>query len=351
MQKNKKLTISLLVSTMNRAISLERLFKSIEKQTRIPEQIIVVDASSGDETKSFCENSEMGRRLSIQYLHSPYTGLSFQNNYGILHSKGDLILILDDDLVLYPDYVKELASLFEKDAAQKIGAVCGVMEGVRVYPAEYIGCLFGSPPKKPGYVSRAGRAVKVTPTSFSEPTQVNWVSGGLSMWRKELFLVDRFNLLFNGYSVGNDLELSVRVASKWELVVNPHAICQHLQAPGGRPDNFMRGKMEIWNFHYIFINDIPDKRWVDYVEYIWSRFGIILQNIAPLPLHPHRWSDFLWRALGNIVSLVEIISGKWNIEYGRRVREIVLLEEKLMFNSGEEFSTIGQHGSRISVIK
>jgi len=333
MEKNKPLTISLIVPTMNRVKSLERFFKSLENQTRIPEQIIIVDASISDETKCFCEDSELGRKLPITYFRSPRTGLSFQNNYGILRSTGELILILDDDLVLYPDYVGELASVFENDALHRIGAVCGIIDGLKVYPTEYIGYLFGYPPNKPGYVARSGRAVKVTPTSFTEPTKVKWVSGGLSMWRREVFLEDRFTLIFNGYSVGNDLELSVRVASKWNLVVNPKALCQHLQSTGGRPDHFQRGKKEIWNFHYIFIFDIADKRWIDYIEYIWSRIGILLQNLAPLPLHVCRWTDFLWRALGNIVGVIEIFSGSWKREYEHKVQELVMLEEKLLLNS------------------
>jgi glycosyltransferase involved in cell wall biosynthesis len=76
--------------------------KSVFAQTRLPNEVIVVDCGSKDGTKKAVYDYNDG----IILLESNVPGASAQRNIGISHAKGDYIAFLDDDDVWHPDKLK-----------------------------------------------------------------------------------------------------------------------------------------------------------------------------------------------------------------------------------------------------
>lgn len=90
---HQKLTISVVIPTLNRSITLKRALNSVLLQSHQPEEIIVVDNGSTDDTE------EMIKSLfpQIKILREKKLGVSAARNKGIMASKGDWIALLDSD--------------------------------------------------------------------------------------------------------------------------------------------------------------------------------------------------------------------------------------------------------------
>ena len=86
-------SISVVVPTFNRSGTLRRALQSIARQTRAPDQIIVVDDGSTDDTRQMVTS----RFPQAIYLHQPNRGVSSARNLGINSASGEWIALLDSD--------------------------------------------------------------------------------------------------------------------------------------------------------------------------------------------------------------------------------------------------------------
>lgn len=100
--------ISLIIPSYNRSHLLKRALQSVFEQSLLPDEVIVVDDGSTDDT------AEMLRNLFPQviYLHQDNAGVSSARNLGIQHSTGSWIALLDsDDTWLKDKLVMQVSSL------------------------------------------------------------------------------------------------------------------------------------------------------------------------------------------------------------------------------------------------
>lgn len=117
------LTISVVIPTRNRPESLGRLLHSLERQIRLPDEVIVVDASDppldGEQLKLDYPN------LALSYLHT-VPSVCHQRNAGIALALGSHVLLCDDDIELPDNYLSELANFTQAnpDAGCVTGFVC-----------------------------------------------------------------------------------------------------------------------------------------------------------------------------------------------------------------------------------
>ena len=87
------LSISLVIPTLDRSKLLKRALISVFNQTFIPEEIIVIDNGSSDNTyKMIKENFR-----KIKYIYFEDRGVSNARNIGINNAKNELICFLDSD--------------------------------------------------------------------------------------------------------------------------------------------------------------------------------------------------------------------------------------------------------------
>lgn len=92
--------VSVIVPTKNSAAYLEGCLRSIKNQSYSPIELIVVDNKSTDETS----------KIAQKYADKFYTRgpeRSAQRNYGVKHSSGKYLLIIDSDMELTADVVKD----------------------------------------------------------------------------------------------------------------------------------------------------------------------------------------------------------------------------------------------------
>jgi glycosyltransferase involved in cell wall biosynthesis len=107
------LKITAAITTFNRIEALKNAIKSVENQTFLPIELIIIDDNSNDETQKFCENLTV--KFPIVYLRNEKnSGAPFCRNLAIKHASGDYIAFLDDDDEWEPDKL-----LKQKDFAEK----------------------------------------------------------------------------------------------------------------------------------------------------------------------------------------------------------------------------------------
>lgn len=98
-------TTAIVIPTFNKASLLGRALASVAAQTRPPDEWLVIDDGSGDDTQGVVEGfADRGAR----YIHQPNQGVSAARNKGLAASTADYLLFLDDDDTLAPEALELL---------------------------------------------------------------------------------------------------------------------------------------------------------------------------------------------------------------------------------------------------
>lgn len=129
--------ISIIITTYNRASLLERCIQSALAQPYSPVEVIVVDDDSTDETKSIADKYAK----HVRYIHKQHSGIAATRNVGCRAAKGKYIAFVDDDDLLHPARLTELA-LVLREYPEAVCAFCvghiiddqGRDTGVSYYP-------------------------------------------------------------------------------------------------------------------------------------------------------------------------------------------------------------------------
>jgi len=102
------ISVSVIIPTRNSSLTLPLLFKSINKQSVKPLEVIVVDNDSTDDTAAIAKKNK-----AIVYKKGPER--STQKNYGAKKAKGTHLLFLDSDVELAKLIIAECVNLARDD--------------------------------------------------------------------------------------------------------------------------------------------------------------------------------------------------------------------------------------------
>lgn len=108
-------TVSLVISVWNRKDDLRENLAAIRRQTRPADQVVVVDNCSKDGTPEMVL-AEFPEVQLVRMPHSAY-GACETFNIGFATAHGDYVGILDDDVVLSPDFVERMLGEFAREPA------------------------------------------------------------------------------------------------------------------------------------------------------------------------------------------------------------------------------------------
>jgi GT2 family glycosyltransferase len=237
------LTDELIICTRNRVDDLRRCLTAVAMGAQRPMGVLVVDSSDGRESKALVRELSARPlwRGRLRYVHTP-AGLPLQRNAGVALSNADIVHFIDDDTVPEPDYFQAIVRCFEEEGADVLG-VCGLISNLparkAVTRASRVFLLDG----KEGAVLRSGRNILVFAAQHRR--SVSWLSGCAMSYRRDVLRREPFNEGLFGYALGEDVELSTRVARHGTLLVEPAARIAHLESPAGRWSQQRRIEAEI----------------------------------------------------------------------------------------------------------
>jgi GT2 family glycosyltransferase len=208
---NKEFTVSVVIPNYNGEKLLEKNLPSVLKAMENPKnkilEIIVVDDGSIDKSVSLVKNKFPKARV---FRHKINRGFSASVNLGARMAKGNLILLLNSDVIPSDNFLVSVLPHFEKES------VFGVSLHERGYA--WAKGFF-----KDGYIQIGpGRKTNKPHISF-------WVSGGSGVFRRKYWIklggMDE-KLLSPFY--WEDIDICYRAAKRgWEILWEPKAMVEH----------------------------------------------------------------------------------------------------------------------------
>ncbi|MFW9881108.1 MAG: glycosyltransferase [Candidatus Thorarchaeota archaeon] len=117
--------ISIVIPTHNRIEKLKNLLKSVENLNVAPNEVIIINDGSSDQTKNYLKNWECEKHKFISIvLNIPKSrGPSTARNMGLQLASSDAVAFTDDDCILLPSWINSIinSSLWEKKKIVGIG--------------------------------------------------------------------------------------------------------------------------------------------------------------------------------------------------------------------------------------
>ncbi len=120
-EAGRSLSISVVIPTRNRARLLDRALRSLAAQQRLPDQVVVVDNGSTDDTARVARSFDGSLNLTL--VREETVGIPHARNAGLRHCRGDVVAFIDDDCVAHADWLLEIEKPFLRDP--RLGAVGG----------------------------------------------------------------------------------------------------------------------------------------------------------------------------------------------------------------------------------
>jgi len=305
---------------------LLKLLNSVKEQTLYPNEILIIDGSTNNETEAILENNKF---QNLQYFQVSATerGLTKQRNLGIskVSSDSKVICFLDDDTILESNYFEELIKTYvifphalgvggyitnevswEKVSDNYIPTIREFFydgwrkkDGSRFVLRKKLGLDTNV---KPGFMPEFsnGRSIGCLPPS-GKIYEVEQFMGGVASYRKNVFESFSFSTYFEGYGLYEDADFTLRLSKTGKLYVNTNAQLGHFHNQSGRPNKYQYGKMVVRNGWYVWRVKYPNPSLK--AKFKWNVIVILLtfirfSNIFTTDKRMESFTEFIGRTVG-----------------------------------------------------
>jgi len=107
--------ISVIIPTYNSEHFIIETLRSVEGQTVLPREVIIVDDGSSDGTVKVVTDYAKGSKLSIRVLrNNRRKGPSGTRNFGVLSATSEFIAFLDQDDLWLPGHLEQISACLER---------------------------------------------------------------------------------------------------------------------------------------------------------------------------------------------------------------------------------------------
>jgi glycosyltransferase involved in cell wall biosynthesis len=112
--------ITIIVPVYNRAGEIEEFLSSFcDQETKTGFEIVIVDDGSTDELKQVLDS--YADRLTIRYFYQQNQGPGAARNRGMAEAAGELMVFIDSDCTVPPDYISQLQTALSEDEFDAFG--------------------------------------------------------------------------------------------------------------------------------------------------------------------------------------------------------------------------------------
>ena len=242
------MTFAVVIPTKNRPTELATVIDSLLNQSRLPDQLIIIDQSSPEKViqkKIAALAKEKG--IDLEYIHDEtINGLVQAKAVSIQYNQCDFLSFFDDDIVHETDYFQSIEKAWHTHP-EMIG-VNGVI--LNTPKERFFRRLFFRLTHFGLYRDNRQRVLRKINHKSNDPLAVNALSGGLSTWKKEVFEQIGFDTK-NKFHAYEDKEFSIRVERAFpkKMFIVPQAKLYHYHAAGNRQSLLRRTEndvVEVW---------------------------------------------------------------------------------------------------------
>ncbi len=288
------MSLAIVLATLNRSKHLKKCIDSIlDQKIDLQLHLIIVDQSSDELTKNLITEYEHNiKSVKWTYFYQKEKSLTLARNNGIRNAHEETyICFLDDDLVLYPNFFNTLLS--HLNTSHYAGGM-GTFDHFP-YRNELFRKFFLMP-----HLGNGNFLINGMPTfphwknSF---TEVEFLSGGITMYKRDVLLKNLFDEKMFGYGYGDDVDVSFRVSRQHKLFYEPSAKVHHDDHSSGRDPGFVHRKNWIQNMFYLLRKN-QSLSLIKTLSFFWMVLGFIIDDFIHL-----RKGAFLgnFKAISNIL--------------------------------------------------
>jgi nucleoside-diphosphate-sugar epimerase/GT2 family glycosyltransferase len=277
----KLIPLALVIPTRNRAPALRRTLESLAAQSTQPAQVIIVDGSENTATRCLClETSIPGLISAVSWYAAKTVGAASQRNQGVRMCSQPAIGFIDDDVLFEPMCIAFLWRALDSDL--RLGGVNAMITNQRyVSPGRMSRFVFRlmAGRVESTYAGRVlGPAVNLLPEDrddLPEIVPVEWLNLGCTLYRREALPDPPFPGHFTGYSMMEDLTLSLTVGKRWKLANARTARIYHDSQGGShKSDPGITAEMQVVNRYYVMKQVLGRTRLRDHLKLaVWMVFS------------------------------------------------------------------------------
>jgi glycosyltransferase involved in cell wall biosynthesis len=278
-----RLPLSAVLPTKDRSSVLQRSLSSLAGQGVLPAELIVVDGSAGDDTRSVVEQwgADVASAAKVIWLRATTLGAAAQRNQGMATATQPFIWFFDDDILFEPECVARLWRAIKADPG--LGGVNAMITNQRYQPPGRISrTVFAliNGRNEPTFAGRLlGPAVNLLPEDRDDLPEVvptEWLNTTCTIYRREALPDPPFDSIFTGYSMMEDVAASASVGRHWRLANARTARIFHDSHPGAhKAQRAELARMEIVNRYFIMTDVIGRRSAADYARLLlWQMFQL-----------------------------------------------------------------------------
>ena len=240
------ISTSLIISTYNRSDALELCVKSVLRQSLLPDEIIIADDGSKEDTRELIH--QLAASSEVPIIHVWHEDLGFRlasiRNKAIAKASKEYIIQIDGDIVLHKDFVKDHVCFAKKGS---------FVTGSRVLIGKVLTNQMLA--EKKCIVSIRNKGTKNTINGIHLPAlapllqyyrqwDITYSRGcNMAFWREDLLKVNGYNETITGWG-SEDHELVCRLMNSGihKRTIKFAGIAFHLHHKLSKTDNLHNNK-------------------------------------------------------------------------------------------------------------
>jgi GT2 family glycosyltransferase len=303
-------TLAVMIPTLNRPHDLTLAVRTLLAQTRLPQELIIVDQSPGDESERqvralFAEQATEAAQIELRYTRDrQINGLTMARNVALDQNRCDIVLFLDDDVELEPQFVEKLLESYGENAG--VTGISGIITNYRPggFATRTWQWLFVRGPFRDERQSIYHAADRLR---GGGRIAVSRFGGGLMSFRADRIAGMRFDENLRGACEGEDVDFCMHLPEGARLEIDPRARLVHNASPEGRQNEHWIASVVRGNSYLYYRN--WRNGWRNAAAFTWLMTGFaLLALLASLK----RRSPAPWKAFSSA------IRGGRNLGLGRK---------------------------------
>ncbi|MEP0775833.1 MAG: glycosyltransferase family 2 protein [Acidobacteriota bacterium] len=240
------MSVAVVMVTHNHGPTIAATLRAVAAQTRPPEQVVVIDNASADDSLNLARAFAASLPLEVVAWREN-RGFAAAFNEGVRRSAAPWVLSLNPDCRLAPDFLAVLTGRAAVDP--RAGAACGLLlraRGAELAETDTVDSA-GMVMTPAGRHLDRGAGGRLTP-ELTRPARVFGASGAAALYRRQALEDVAYSggeVMDEGFfAYREDADLAWRLQRRgWECLYLPRALGYH--ARGLKPEARRRGSAEI----------------------------------------------------------------------------------------------------------
>lgn len=245
--ENRKVTM--IVSTYNRPDALVLCLESIRNQRVLPDEVIVGDDGSGEETSRVIRQAQLDFPVPLRHIWHEDKGfrLAMMRNKCLAAARYDYIIQVDGDLILHPSFVADHLAFARKGYYLKGGRVNLTRKKTEQLCTsgryQRIHFFTRGLSRRINAIHQLSLARYLAPRKRSAPG----LGANMSFWKEDVVKINGYDEFFEGWG-GEDWDFGVRMghAGLKKLSLKFAAIVYHLW----HTDKYMQNKEKNFDYYH-----------------------------------------------------------------------------------------------------